>query len=425
MPAISSGSRTRPNRCMSAAGSHARNRGRPGCTWCSPSRRGCSCRAELLLEVEGHVLALLVLVADDVVRARDDAPGAPRAQPGRDDLVVELLPLRRPASGLGGVSVTVINQNLVSRRPATRSMRDFRSTRVAGPDASPPASDAWLSGRASPPSARLRRRGAGSDLAGERNPSQATHAGRPRVAIARDPGLPLPRRDEERAPGARGSSGRSRQGLEGDEPCGCARAGRSIAGTVGSAPFRPRWDPMNGVLTAAARSVAQGGGDDLRGPRPGPGRGGRGRGTTRRRSCRRPRCPRAARRTSRRRHHLEPADRRAVAGAVVSVAGDRLAGQLGGGDVLGRERPSAAFSSRSPGRRRGRTPGRRAAPSARRSAPTASARSRPGSPTPAGPAGSRPCRWSTPCRRGGGTRRRPTPRRRTRPTRRAARARTT
>ena len=102
MPAISSGSRTRPNRCMSAAGSHARKRGQarvqvvqPFSPWMQLSR------PELLLEVERHVLALLVLVADHVVRARDDATGASGAQPGRDDLGVQLFPLRRPALGLG------------------------------------------------------------------------------------------------------------------------------------------------------------------------------------------------------------------------------------------------------------------------------------------------------------------------------------
>ena len=58
--------------------------------------------AELLLEVERHVLALLVLVADHVVGAGDDAAGAAGAQAGRDDLGVQLLPLRRPAPGLSG-----------------------------------------------------------------------------------------------------------------------------------------------------------------------------------------------------------------------------------------------------------------------------------------------------------------------------------
>ena len=104
MPAISSGSRTRPNRCMSAAGSHARKRGQARVQVVQPLRRTVDAvvEAELLLEVERDVLALLVLVADDVVGAGDDAAGAAGAQAGRDDLGVELLPLRRPALGLGG-----------------------------------------------------------------------------------------------------------------------------------------------------------------------------------------------------------------------------------------------------------------------------------------------------------------------------------
>ena len=73
----------------------------PGARWCSPSRRGCSRRAELLLELERLVHALLVLVAEHVVRARDDAAGAAGAQPGGDDLVVEVLPLRGPPLRLG------------------------------------------------------------------------------------------------------------------------------------------------------------------------------------------------------------------------------------------------------------------------------------------------------------------------------------
>ena len=54
--------------------------------------------AELVLEVEREVLALGVFVADDVVRTGDDAAGTARAQAGRDDLLEELLPLRRPAA---------------------------------------------------------------------------------------------------------------------------------------------------------------------------------------------------------------------------------------------------------------------------------------------------------------------------------------
>ena len=56
--------------------------------------------AELILEVEGLVLARLVVVADDVVRARDDAPGAPGAQAAGDHLGEQFLPLEGPAFGL-------------------------------------------------------------------------------------------------------------------------------------------------------------------------------------------------------------------------------------------------------------------------------------------------------------------------------------
>ncbi len=58
--------------------------------------------AELLFEVERDVLALFVLVADDIVGAGDDTTGAAGAQAGGDDLGVELLPLRRPPPVLVG-----------------------------------------------------------------------------------------------------------------------------------------------------------------------------------------------------------------------------------------------------------------------------------------------------------------------------------
>jgi hypothetical protein len=102
MPDISSGSRTRPNRCMSAAGSQARKRGQARVQVVQPLLAvDAVVEAELLLEVERLVLALLVLVADDVVRAGDHAARAAGAQAGGDDLGVELLPLRGPAAGLG------------------------------------------------------------------------------------------------------------------------------------------------------------------------------------------------------------------------------------------------------------------------------------------------------------------------------------
>ena len=70
--------------------------GRHGCTRCSPSRRGCSRRPELVLEVERLVADRSCVVADDVVRADDHAPGAAGAQAAVDDLLVELFPLGRP-----------------------------------------------------------------------------------------------------------------------------------------------------------------------------------------------------------------------------------------------------------------------------------------------------------------------------------------
>ena len=115
MPAISSGSRTLPKRWRSAP---APRRGtadtlvvhvvQPFSPWMQFAR------AELVLEVERDVLAFFVLVADDVVRAGDDAAGAAGAQAGRDDLLVQLLPLRRPArrSGLGSTML----RNLATER---------------------------------------------------------------------------------------------------------------------------------------------------------------------------------------------------------------------------------------------------------------------------------------------------------------------
>ena len=101
MPAISSGSRTRPNRCM-VGGRLPRPEARagPGAGRAALDAVDAVARPQLVLEVERDVLALLVLVADDVVRARHDASGAAGAQPGGDDLLVELLPLRRPAGRL-------------------------------------------------------------------------------------------------------------------------------------------------------------------------------------------------------------------------------------------------------------------------------------------------------------------------------------
>src|SRR5207302_694076 len=53
-------------------------------------------RAELLLDVEGLVDALMVVVAEDVVGAGHHAARASRTQPGGDDLFVEVLPVGGP-----------------------------------------------------------------------------------------------------------------------------------------------------------------------------------------------------------------------------------------------------------------------------------------------------------------------------------------
>ena len=61
-------------------------------------------RTELFLQVKGLVLALGVVVAQDVVRAGDHAARAPRAEAGRHDFVEEVLPmqlLRRHDETLG------------------------------------------------------------------------------------------------------------------------------------------------------------------------------------------------------------------------------------------------------------------------------------------------------------------------------------
>src|SRR5438270_2454798 len=54
---------------------------------------------ELLLDVEGLVHPFAVVVAEHVVRAGDDAARATRAQPGGDDLVIEVLPVGGPLFG--------------------------------------------------------------------------------------------------------------------------------------------------------------------------------------------------------------------------------------------------------------------------------------------------------------------------------------
>ena len=56
-------------------------------------------RAELLLQMEGPIDAVGGVVAEHVVRARNDAGGAPGAQAGSHDLVVKFGPLQLPALG--------------------------------------------------------------------------------------------------------------------------------------------------------------------------------------------------------------------------------------------------------------------------------------------------------------------------------------
>ena len=72
--------RSRAPRCESA--------GRPGCTGCSPSPRGCSSSAPPVgLDVERLVAAVGVVVAEDVVGADDHAGRAAGAQARGHDLV--------------------------------------------------------------------------------------------------------------------------------------------------------------------------------------------------------------------------------------------------------------------------------------------------------------------------------------------------
>jgi hypothetical protein len=122
--------------------------------------------------------------------------------------------------------------------------------------------------------------------------------------------------------------------------------------------------------------------------------------------------------------HLEAADRRAVARRVRELRRDRLAGELGRGDGVGRQLRAPPSARGSRGRPRAGMPRRRTPPRARiplrRVLPVTARISR-----RAGTGGCRPCRSSRRSRRTAGTTRRPTPRRRTRPIRRAGRARTT
>ena len=74
MPYISFGSRTRPKRCIVGLGlPGAKPRAGPGARGAALLAVGAVVGPELVFEVEGLVAPLVVVVADDVVRARDDA----------------------------------------------------------------------------------------------------------------------------------------------------------------------------------------------------------------------------------------------------------------------------------------------------------------------------------------------------------------
>src|SRR5205823_15035725 len=80
----------------------------PGARRAAPVAVAAAARAELVLEVERPVDVLGVLVAEDVVRAGDDAAGAAGAQAAGHDLVEQVLPVqllgrhcRFPPRGVG------------------------------------------------------------------------------------------------------------------------------------------------------------------------------------------------------------------------------------------------------------------------------------------------------------------------------------
>ena len=88
-------------------------------------------RAAEVLDLERLVDAVRVVVGEHVVRAGDHAAGAARAQPRRDDLVVEVLPRERPAFlGCGARSTAVI-------RPPRRVAGVYRSGGHPGPSVIP------------------------------------------------------------------------------------------------------------------------------------------------------------------------------------------------------------------------------------------------------------------------------------------------
>ena len=108
-----------PEQVVVGSGSQSRKRGQARVQEVQPF---CAVRAvgrsELVLEVERLVAALVVVVADDVVRAGDHAAGAAGAEPRGDDLVVELLPLGGPAAARRGTTAW---------SPAARSASPSRS----------------------------------------------------------------------------------------------------------------------------------------------------------------------------------------------------------------------------------------------------------------------------------------------------------
>jgi len=95
-----------------------------------PRARPCAARAALLavaavvgappfLELEGLVDAVLVVVAEDVVRTHDDASCAPGAQPARHDFLVELFPLEL----LGRHQRSCVGEQRFCHSTATRAKR--------------------------------------------------------------------------------------------------------------------------------------------------------------------------------------------------------------------------------------------------------------------------------------------------------------
>ena len=103
-PLSSSDSRGRPNMNVSISGSQARKRGQaPRARRARLVAVAAVSRSAEVLDLERFVDAVGVVVSEHVVGAGDDAPGAARAQPRRDDLGVEVLPRERPAFLLFGL----------------------------------------------------------------------------------------------------------------------------------------------------------------------------------------------------------------------------------------------------------------------------------------------------------------------------------